>query len=188
MGLDNIEKIRWIERRCRRLTGCIMGLAALWIITAATVGALRITKRGLSPAGRQDAAGTDILRVRGLVVADANGVERVRIGAPLPEPIVLGKRIPRGGDISGILLYDAEGNERSGYVTSEGYPNVFFTLDGLGQQHVLFITDPNGTPTLRMWNQENTVQLEADEMSPDIKLTHGKEVLFEAPAAKVKKR
>ena len=60
----------------------------------------------------------DTLRLRQLSIVDTNGVERVRIGAPLPEPPMLGKRFHRDGPISGILLFDAEGNERTGYATS----------------------------------------------------------------------
>lgn len=71
----------------------------------------------------------DTLRLRQLSIVDANGVERVRIGAPLPEPLMLGKRVPRDGSLSGILLFDAEGTERTGYATGDSYPNVIFTLD-----------------------------------------------------------
>jgi len=35
-----------------------------------------------------------ILKVRGLVVVNQNSIERVWIGAPLPEPIILGNRMP----------------------------------------------------------------------------------------------
>src|SRR5437868_3696323 len=60
-----------------------------------------------------------ILRVRGLIVVDEHGIERVWIGAPLPDPSFLGKRGQRQAPISGILLMDADGTERSGYVTDE---------------------------------------------------------------------
>lgn len=32
------------------------------------------------------------LRVRAITIVDEHGVERVKIAAPLPDPIVLGKR------------------------------------------------------------------------------------------------
>ncbi len=164
-----------LERRCRRMTRLIAGLFILWFVTVAGFAVL-VTR----PPGGLRIPDDGILRVRGLSVVDGNGVERVRVGAPLPEPLDLGKRFPRGSEIGGILLFDAEGNERSGYVTSDDYPNVFFTLDSIGRQQVLFLADPGGTPFLRLWNGDSAVQMSVDEDGPELKLTQGREVFFEA--------
>ena len=59
---------------------------------------------------RSAAHGAGELRVRGLTVVDEHGVERVKIAAPLPDPITLGKRGWRDDPISGILVYDSRGN------------------------------------------------------------------------------
>jgi hypothetical protein len=56
----------------------------------------------------------DILRVRGISVDDERGTERVYIGAPAVNPISFGKRFRRDAAFSGILLFDREGNQRSG--------------------------------------------------------------------------
>jgi hypothetical protein len=98
-----------------------------------------------------------ILKVRGLVVTDSLGVERVIIGSPLPPPQLHGYRFPRGenADVSGIMLYDSEGQERSGYVTDNDYGNVLFTLDSKSSQRVLFMAEPQGTSTLKMWGLNN---------------------------------
>ncbi len=74
-------------------------------------------------------AADSVLTVRELVIVDAMGTPRVRIGAPLPDPIMLGKRFNRGGVVSGILIYDAEGNERGGYVTGDESRGAALTLD-----------------------------------------------------------
>jgi len=92
-----------------------------------------------------------VLKVRGLVVVDSSGAERVVIGAPLPHPMMLGKRFPRDGNISGILLYDADGEERSGYVTGDDFPNILFTLERVGQQRALFLAEPQGATSLLLW-------------------------------------
>jgi DNA-directed RNA polymerase specialized sigma24 family protein len=64
---------------------------------------------------RRPATGKDgILHMRGVVVEDMNGVERVRLGAPLPDPMIHGVRQKRSGVISGLLISDAKGNERGG--------------------------------------------------------------------------
>jgi hypothetical protein len=97
-----------------------------------------------------------VLKVRGLVVVDSLGVERVIIGSPLPDPTFHGYRFPRGGEeggISGILLFDSEGQERSGYVTDDYYGNVFLTLDSKTQQSALFIANPEGPSALQLWGR-----------------------------------
>jgi hypothetical protein len=166
-----------LERRNRRLTRLVCGLLGTWLLALTGFAALEARARTT-----QD-VNSDVLRVRGLVVVDQNGTERVRIEAPLPDPIMLGKRIPRGGAVSGILLFDEEGNERSGYVTSDGYPNVFFTLDGLAQQHVLFLAEPQGSATLRLWSGDrNVVDLGVDEQAPHLKLSSQGNSLFAQPA------
>lgn len=95
----------------------------------------------------------EVLKVRGLVVTDSIGTERVIIGAPLPPPQSVGYRFYRGDNsgVSGIILYDHEGQERGSYVTDNSYGNIFFTLDSKTDQHVLFIAEPQGAATLRMW-------------------------------------
>ena len=169
------ESIDGLARQNRRLR---WGLAVTASVLALAIIALAAF--GLRPRG---AVGPDgILTVRGLVVVDRNGVGRVRIQAPLPDPLVLGKRFPRGGAVSGILLFDDEGNERSGYVTSDGYPNVFFTLDSLARQHVLFITEPQGDPTLRLWDGTSAATLSAGADGPGLKLTNGEKTVLEIPA------
>ena len=127
---------------------------------------------GIAAARREPEA----LRVRQLSVVDANGVERVRIAAPLPEPLILGKRFHRDGHVSGILLFDAEGNERSGYVTGDEYPNVIFTLDSLATQHVLFMAEPQGSPTLMMWDEKKGgLRFFVDEGQPHIRYSRAGE-------------
>jgi hypothetical protein len=177
-AMDSIHKL---DRRVRHLT---QGMGGLIVLLAVILVGMTALKTKATEA--QDAAG--ILRVRGLVVVDANGTERVRIEAPLPEPLILGKRFPRGGDVSGIMLYDDEGNERGGYVTSDGFPNVFFTLDSLGKQHVLFLAEPQGDTAFYIWNGENAFRLSVGEEGVSLKIRSDGETIFEVPKAKLKER
>jgi hypothetical protein len=96
----------------------------------------------------------NVLTVRGLVVVDDKGVERVRLGAPLPDPIVSGRRVPRQGVVSGILIYDAEGDERGGYVT-EARGDAMLTLDAKGRQQTIFIANRDGGANLSVWSGNN---------------------------------
>lgn len=102
------------------------------------------------------------LRVRELAVVDERGTERVLIAAPLPDPMIAGQRHKRGGAVSGIIIADATGTERGGYVTAhDGYANAMLTLDGAGlsnsgqeSQTVLLLAEPDGGTTFRIWNRD----------------------------------
>ena len=84
--------------------------------------------------------------------------------------MILGKRFHRDGFVSGILLFDAEGNERSGYATSDDYPNVIFPLDSLATQHVLFMAEPQGAPGLAIWDdKKGALRFFVDEGQPHIR-------------------
>lgn len=175
--MEELERsVRRLERRNHQLTLSAAGLFAL------NVGIVLFTLffRGPSAA----APGHDqILRVRGISVVDANGTERVRIGAPVPEPLILGKRFPRGGNMSGIILSDEEGNERSGYCTSDGYPNVLFTLDSIGVQQVLFLAEPQGDTAFWIWNGANSFKVNVGEEDSSLNLLQGGKIVLGSPPA-----
>ena len=127
----------------------------------------------------------DTLSVRELKVVDNKGVTRVKIGAPLAHAVIDGhQNRSRGGrpedTMSGILLYDAEGVERSGYATVDrGYSNVLLTLDDKHRQHAMFIAEPTGATTLRLFNADTNdrVDVAIDKDGPSISMIRrGKEI------------
>ena len=166
------DSIASLERKNRRLA--LMTTFVFMIAAVSFLMRMPFTAHSSDSSNQED-----ILRVRGIVVIDEKGTERVWIGAPVPEPLILGKRFPRGGKMSGIILFDEEGNERSGYCTSDGYPNVLFTLDSIGQQHVLFMAEPQGDTALWVWNGENSFKLSIGEETSSLKLSQKGEVIFE---------
>ncbi len=131
----------------------------------------------------------DSLRVREINVVDGNGITRVKIAAPLPHATINGQQLKsRGGrpedTISGILLFDAEGVERSGYATVDhGYSNVLLTLDDKEKQHALFIAEPTGATTLRLFNGEtkDRVDVAITKDGPSISMTRGGEEIYRLP-------
>jgi hypothetical protein len=137
-----------LERRVarqRRLAWMALSLGVL--IGLSLYGAPRLIAQAPRTTG-------DVLTVRGLVVVDDKGIERVRIGAPLPNPIVNGRRVPRQGLVSGMLIFDAEGDERGGYVTEE-HGDAMLTLDAKGRQQTLFIANRDGGANLSVWSGNN---------------------------------
>jgi hypothetical protein len=102
------------------------------------------------------------LTLRRLNIVDEHGVVRVILAAPAPEPMILGNKHHRDGPVSGLIIADATGTERGGYVTSDGdYANALLTLDGQGltldghdSQTVLLLAEPNGDTLFRIWNRD----------------------------------
>ena len=76
----------------------------------------------------------ETLTLRRLNIVDDHGVSRVILAAPAPEPMVLGKQHHRDAPVSGLIIADASGTERGGYVTADGYANAMLTLDAQGKQ------------------------------------------------------
>src|SRR6476660_5540728 len=97
------------------------------------------------------------LRVRELVVVDDKGVERVRIGANLPDPVIRGKRVSRGDPATGVMLYDRTGQERGGYVTFERGNQIALTLDNTDVQSALFVAPAEGGVALRISHGQDEI-------------------------------
>jgi hypothetical protein len=120
-----------------------------WLLVLSIGAAASLVPGILGMPGRVTAASvkTDrdgVLHVRGVVVEDRSGHERVRLGAPLPDPVIHGVRLKRKGAISGVLISDSNGNERGGYVTGDASGEAFLSLDSEDEQQVLFLANPGG--------------------------------------------
>jgi len=140
---DILQRIAAIERRQRLLLG---GGTILALGLFVGIGFQTWTLRSLQK--------PQTLRVRQLAVVDEHGTERVLIGAPLPDPMILGKRHRRDGPVSGLIIADSTGTERGGYVTSDHGDNALLTLDGQGHQTVLLLAEADGSTLFRIWDKD----------------------------------
>jgi hypothetical protein len=122
------------------------------------------------------------LRASELVIVDPKGVERVRIGGDLPDAIIAGKRVPRGEQAAGVLLYDDTGQERSGYVTFSPSGNVGLTLDTRKSQAALFVADPDEGSALQLWHGKTLVELRSDGDGSRLSAAADRQVLVQQPA------
>ena len=95
-----------LERRIvipeRRTTA----LTAMLLIAAVGVAVVSV---------RAHSAVIENLRVRQITVVDQKGVERVWIGAPVPDPLRQGVHGRRIAPVSGVIVIDAKGNERAAW-------------------------------------------------------------------------
>ena len=125
-----------------------------------------------------------ILHVRGLVVEDVNKRERVRLGAPLPDPMIHGVRYKRSGPISGLIISDADGNERGGYVTSDQFGEAFLSLDSEDEQQVLFLANPKGGVHLDLFDSKgNSARMAVFPDGPTLTLKKMKATIAELSPA-----
>jgi hypothetical protein len=186
MQAEMQQRITRLERRSRFATAlAILGLGGGLVAFAASGGSR-------AQATTQTAASNevvDLLRVRAIDVVDDKGTTRVKIAAPLPNAVINGRELTRGGaredTISGMLLFDAEGVERSGYATVDrGSSNVMLTLDDKREQHALFIAEPTGATTLRLFNgkTKDRLDLAVDEDGPAITMVRRGQEIYRQPA------
>ena len=141
-----IRRIRFLESRIALLTRMFIGL----ILIVLVVGLSAFTSNAVRQQGPVPSKDS-VLVLRALSVVDSRGVERVRIAAPLPDPIMLGRRFERGEAVSGIILYDSEGNERGGYITDESR-NAALTLDEINRAAVHIGTNDRGEAHISLSN------------------------------------
>ena len=160
-----------IQQRYRRLllvNGCLVAL--MLVQTGYCFWATREKRSG------------EILRARGLVIIDEKGTERVVIGAPLPDPMILGKRRKRDGRVSGLIIADGTGTERGGYVTDDQAGNALLTLDAQGFQTVLLLAEPDGDTTFRLWDRsQSSITMGAWKKGPFFNLKQEGVPLFVQP-------
>ena len=181
MSVTNLERgfqdrIERLERRCRRFTWLLGTLASVFAFIL--LAQLSESARASQATSAAPSSPDDVLLLRELVIVDANGTPRVRIAAPLPDPIMLGKRFKRGDPVSGILIYDAEGNERGGYVTGDGSRGAALTLDEInraaihigvgerGDSHVMLSNGRGGFAAMGMLPDGGFLRLEHDGQPP----------------------
>src|SRR5450755_1985071 len=183
---------KWISLRCAVTHDLFGKLTFKWRHISA--GERQSVQRGVGDKKRADVITKlakyridkhDIVTARGLIIVDENGKTRVRIGALLPEPIIMGKRQKSGGSIAEILLYDARGNERGGYVTDNSGGNAFLTLDSNVGQEVTLVAYPNGGAEFGINDDllKDKVVLSAVKSGPLIRLYRAGATTFQQPQA-----
>lgn len=184
---DLADRVATLERRLRIAVGAVVMSSGVTLV--AVVGSVG-SQAMATPAVDRRSEVIDVLRVRALDVVDQNGITRIKLASPLPAPIINGEpKKSRGGapgdTMSGMLLFDAAGAERSGYATvDQGYSNVLLTLDDKrSEQHAMFITEPDGGTTLRLFNRDSKdrVDVAIDKNGPYISMIRGGTEIYRQP-------
>lgn len=113
------------------------------------------------------------LRLRSLTIVDRNGTPRIILGAPLPDPMVLGKRSKRAAAGSGLLLNGPDGNERGGYMVTDVGDEGLLTLDASKRGEVFkVVANPDSGASLFLMHQSGSAMtLTTYRGTPEIQLT-----------------
>ena len=121
------------------------------------------------------------LTVSQIDVVDSKGVVRARIAGDLPETYSNGKPVGRGA--AGMLLYDAAGLERGGYVTFAN-DHVALTLDSKKEMTGIFVAGPTGSAALTLQNAGQAIDVRVDkDDGPTLHVLRDNKVLFHEPPA-----
>ena len=128
------------------------------------------------------AAQPNTLTVKRLAVVDEKGTERVVIAAPLPDPVMMGKRVKRDGPASGILIYDPKGNERGGYVTSDTEDlAAFLTLDSERGQVFTAYANADSGATVWVTNEKHDAVVFSTHKQSVLEIIRNKKVVYKRP-------
>ena len=120
------------------------------------------------------AASPDTLTLKRLTIVDDAGRPRMMIGSDLPDPPMLGRRVPRGQTAHGILLFDADGAERGSMVTFDETGAAMLSLDNVGRMAVQLAAMPTGGARLWLRDADGAdVKLGAYSGGPYLRLAQG---------------
>ena len=131
MATELTDRVERLERGLRWVLGA-------WILSIVLLASLFIaTPKALT------APPSDRLSVRSLAITDGKGIERIRIAAPLPDPVENGKASHRRSPANGIQLNDAKGNERGGLsMLDDG--SLLLCFDSNSSEAVCMYVMPSG--------------------------------------------
>lgn len=146
----------------RVLTACCLCLLVLLSIVLASF------KNNSSQIIPEDS----VLKLRGIILTDKNGIDRMWLGTPVDKPIVMGKRMNRGSTAHGIILLDEQGNERGSFAIHDESSSIALTMDNVSKMVYNLSTGPTGGVT--EWIRDkygNTILLATGQDGPFVKLS-----------------
>jgi hypothetical protein len=167
----DVDRLDSLERRLRRSERAFWIALVGWMVTVA-LGVMVVLR--ISPDTRTV---SDTIRLHKLVVLDHEGKERIVIAAPIPDPLVNGRRMRRRTGVSaGVQFKDPDGTERGG-IASEDDGSFMFGIDdehGRERAHLYYIPNrgsgvylqgENGNQALSLLNPPGLID------SPKLEIT-----------------
>ena len=126
----------------------------------------------------------DTIKAKELVVVDAKGTIRARVSGDMPDAVMAGGRVSKRGDkAAGFMLYDSEGIERGGYVTTDEGSNAMVTLDSKYRMTAIMVAGPDDSQAgaLSLTTRSGAIEMRADSNGPRLTTTDKDGVKFQQP-------
>jgi hypothetical protein len=174
------ERITACEQDNARLRRQLSWQNKLWLMGALLIGG----SSAVAGIGLKQMV-FDSVKAREVVVVDANGTVRARLGGDLPDAILANGRVAkRGSKASGLIIYDEQGIERGGYVTQDTGSNAMLTLDSKHRQSALFVAGPSEgqASALRLWTKDSSIELRSDDNGSRLSVGDKNRVQLQQPA------
>jgi len=125
------------------------------------------------------------IKARELVVVDAKGTIRARVGGDLPNAVMAGGRVSdRGTKAAGMIIYDEEGIERGGYITADNGSNAMITLDSKHKMSAIMVAGPDQEQAvaLSLITKSGAMEMRGDENGMRLTTSDKGGVKFQQPA------
>jgi hypothetical protein len=146
-------------RKFDRTTKILLSLLVIgvWCLLAQSVFNVFSTE-----ANAEDVKTQQLIRTRGLIIVDEQGRDRVILGAPVPDPPHVGKRI---NPAHGIIILDQQGYERWGVGLMDNTGQMGMGFDAppdpanpkKNPERLHFIADGKGGAMIRFLNRQTGV-------------------------------
>lgn len=178
------DRIEACEREHQRLRKRVARQNNCWLIAL-----MLATGGGALAGGSLKEVVFDSVKAKEVVVVDAHGIVRARLGGDLPDAVMAGGRVSKRGEkVAGLMLYDDEGIERGGYITGDKEKNIMLSLDSKYRQSTWFIAGPTDdqTSSLRMWTSEGALELRSDTSGQRLQVSDKTGVRFQQPVVALK--
>lgn len=127
----------------------------------------------------------DSIKAREVVVVDAKGTVRARMGGDLPDAVMAGGHVSkRGSKAGGFIIYDEEGIERGGYATMDEGSNAMLTLDSKHRMVAILVAGPDAgrTSALTLTTGGSAIELRSDSNGSRMSVTDKTGLTWQQPA------
>lgn len=176
------DRLLACEQENLRLRKCIARQNGAWLIGLL----LTIGGGAIAGASIKDAV-FDSIKAKEIVVVDAKGVVRARMGGDLPDAVMAGGRVSkRGTKAAGFIIYDEEGIERGGYATLDEGSNAVITLDSKYRMAAMMVAGPDQTPAsaVQLIGSKGTIEMRADENGSRLSVADKSGLTLQQPVIK----
>ncbi len=159
-------------------------VVGVWCLVIQSLFPMRAVEASPDTAADASKQVSQVIRTRGLIIVDEQGRERIIMGAPVPDPPHIGKRIhpahgmiildDKGYERFGVGIMDNTGQMAMGFDAPHDPANpkknserLHFIADGKGGAMIRFLNRQTGVPGWIRLGDDDKLYLEFIDVQPD---------------------